>query len=206
MRLWDLDDELLFPRQTIVAYVKNLLHLAGSRAIVRGHASAGAGHHVLDAVSHDGQATQLIAPFVIGSHRRMYIPFVLQKTFGNPRDIRWSADGRRNVGCMRIAAQPEEDEFWLVTSRTAVIHYANSTKRALSRDEARTHPMQVRDFIERTLEDPVVEDQFRFANADGSMRIVPFLPLVLNHSIKPERTNAILALPDHTQKKAAARR
>lgn len=200
MRLWDLDGELLYPRQTVVAYVKNLLQLAGSRAQVCGLISSAAGFHWLDAVASDGRKTQLFAPFALGGSRRMFIPFVLQRALGNPSDYHWSADGRKTRGCMRIAAQPDGEEFWLVTSRSAVIRYAHSGKPPVALREAEKHPREVRGFIDRTLADPWIQENFRFADQDGRTRIVPFLPLVLNHGIATERRNGSPALPDYTNK------
>lgn len=200
MKLWDLDGQLLFPTQTVVAYVKNLLHLSGSRAQVRRLISSAAGCHWFDAISSDGRQTQIFAPFALGGHRRMYIPFVFQKTIGSTSEFHWSADGRKTKGCMRIAAQPDGDEFWLVTSRAAVVRFANSGKPPISFREAEKYPAQVREFIEKTLAEPWIQENFRFADQDGHTRIVPFLPLVLNHAIGTEKRNGSPALPDYTKK------
>ncbi|NTF17803.1 hypothetical protein G6L37_05270 [Agrobacterium rubi] len=100
---------------------------------------------------------------------------------------------------MRIAAQPEGDEFWLVTSRSAVVRYARSGKTPRDRREAELYPAQIRDFIETALSETWIEDNFRFADQTGRTRNVPFHPLVLNNSIISETRNAIPALPDYTK-------
>lgn len=201
MRLWDLDGELLFPKQTIVAYVKNLLHLSDRRVEVRCLVASFPGYHWLKAVTADGQDVDLYSPYSIGGVRRMYIPFVFQKSLGKQPVIRWSADARRTVGCGRIASQPDGNEFWLMTCRSALESYARSG-RPRNYKEAETYPSAVRDFISRSLEGSGIHENFRFANHDGSTRIVPFHPIVLNHAIEPENRNA-RALPDYTKKGGA---
>ena len=206
MRLWDLDGELLFPRQAVVAYVKNLLQLSGSRVQVRALVSSTGGYHRLDAVARDGQDVQLVAPFAVGGTRRMYIPFVLQRSLGNPSDYHWSSDGKRTRGCMRIACQAIGSEFWLMTCRSAVVLYARAGKPPASPSEAARHPSQVEEFIEKALAEPGIEETFRFADQEGRTRIVPFLPLVINHGIAMEKRDARPALPDYAKENGPGRR
>jgi hypothetical protein len=204
MRLWDLDSELLFPKQTVVAYVKNVLHLSGSSLDVRGLISTHSLYHKLKAVTKDGQDAELIAPYATGGVRRMYIPFVFQRSFMKP-DFRWSSDGRRTEGCFRVGMQRDGEDFWLVTSRSAVIRYARSGKPRDFRD-GETYHHRVNEFIEKSLDDDWIQEMFRFADIDGVTTVVPFLPIVLNQAIQTEIRNGRPALPDYTKKGWPARR
>ncbi len=205
MRLWDLDRELLFPKQTVVAYVKNVLHFSGSGLEVRGLISTHPLYHTLRAITPDGQEAELIAPYATSGVRRMYIPFVFQRSFMKP-EFRWSVDGRRTEGCFRVGAQRNGEDFWLMTSRSAVINYARSGRPRDFRD-AETYHGKVNEFIEKSLNDAGIHETFRFADVNGvTTKVVPFLPIVLNQAIHTEIRNGRPALPDYTQKRQPARR
>jgi hypothetical protein len=204
MRLWDLDSELLFPRQTVVAYVKNVLHFSGSGLDVRALIATHPLYHRLRAVTPDGQSAELLAPYAVSGVRRMYIPFVFQRSFTMPKEYRWSVDGRRTQGCFKVGAQREGDDFWLVTSRGAVMRYARSGR---PRDfmDAETYPRKVSEFVSKSLDDDWIQETFRFADVDGVSRVVPFHPIVLNQEIQTEYRHGRPALPDYTQTGQSAR-
>lgn len=204
MRLWDLDSELLFPKQTVVAYVKNVLHLSGSSLDVRGLISTFPLYHSVKAITPEGQDAELIAPYATSGVRRMYIPYVFQRSFMKP-EFRWSADGSKSQGCFRVGMQRDGEDFWLVTSRSAVIRYARSGKPKDFRD-AETYHLRVNEFIEKSLDDPWIQETVRFADIDGATKVVPFLPIVLNQGIHTEFRNGRPALPDYTQKGRSSRR
>lgn len=204
MRLWDLDRELLFPKQTVVAYVKNVLHLSGSTLDVRALVSTHPLYHTLKAITPEGRDAELIAPYATSGVRRMYIPFVFQRSFMT-QEFRWSSDGRKTEGCFRVGMQRDDEDFWLVTSRSAVIRYARSGKPRDFRD-AETYHLRVNEFIEKSLDDDWIHETVRFADVDGVTKVVPFLPIVLNQAIHTEFRNGRPALPDYTKTRQPARR
>lgn len=204
MRLWDLDRELLFPKHTVVAYVKNVLHLSGSALDVRGLISTFPLYHTLRAITPEGRDAELIAPYATSGVRRMYIPFVFQRSFMKP-EFRWSADGRKTQGCFRVGVQQHGEDFWLATSRSTVIRYARSGKPKDFRD-AEAYPRRVNEFIEKSLDDEWIHETMRFADVNGATRVVPFLPIVLNQGIHTEFRDGRPTLPDYTQKGRSSRR
>jgi hypothetical protein len=164
-----------------------------------------AGYHWLKAVTADKVEVDIYAPFAVSGVRRMFIPFVVQRSFLRTANFRWSADGSKTFGCMRIANQVFDNEFWLMTGRSAVVAYARSGKPRGFR-EADRYRQEVQEFIDKSLDDPGIEDLFRFADIEGRTRVVPFLPLVLNQSIVTENRNVRTALPDYTKKGIEGRR
>lgn len=205
MRLWDLNSDLLFPKSAIIAYVKSLLRLSGSTVDVRALVTTMSGYHWLKGVNDDGREVDIYAPFTVSGVRRMFIPFVVQRSILRTPEFRWSADGSKTFGCMRIGNQEYDNEFWLMTSRSAVVAYARSGKpRGIL--EADKYRQEVQDFIDKSLDDPWIEETFRFADIDGRTRVVPFLPIVLNQGIATENRNARTALPDYTKKGREGRR
>jgi hypothetical protein len=201
MRFWDLDRQLLFPKPTVVAYVSNLLHFAGCSVDVRRVLLTFPDCYTLEAVGEDGKEIELIAPYTSSSYRRMYIPFVFQKGFRKSAPFRWAEKGRSCENCFKIAEQRDGNEFWLMTSKNAVISYARSGRIPLGYFEAKAYPGEVKDFISEAMQDEGIEDSFRFANWKDETVVVPFLPVILNPTIEMEkRRYGGQALPAYAQK------
>lgn len=191
MVIWDLDEKHLFPSGAVMAYVKNILHFSRSPARVDALVMSMAGYYVLSAWLPDGRRVELLAP--IACRRRigeMYIPFVLQRSFGR-EEIHWSPDGRKTKGCAKIGEQPDGREFRLVTSRQGFLRFARSGKpRGFGVDATKVYAEQVRSYIEREFSQDYMNDRFRFVSVWGEEMVVPYAPAVLNHSEPEEFSNA----------------
>lgn len=180
MVIWDLDEDQLYPSGAVVAYVKNILHLARSPIYVDSLISAQVGHYLLSGIDADQRPVELIAPVACRSKvGETYIPAVFQKSFGC-REYRWSLHGSGSRGCARIAEQCHGREFKLVSSRYAFLRFARSGKpRGYNASE--DYGARVRDYIARELEKGYMTSHFRFVDIySGSEAVVPYQPTVLN--------------------------
>lgn len=181
MIIWDLDEKLLFPAGALTAYVKNILHFAGSRARVESLIVAHVNHYLFSGFDGEGRSAEFIAPFACRSRvGETYIPFVLQRSYLRG-EYRWSTIASSNKGCFKIAEQPDGREFKLVTSRYAFLRFARSGKPRDYR-ASETYGADVRNYVAQELEKNYMTEQFRFVEVVSRREaVVPYQPMVLNH-------------------------
>lgn len=194
MIIWDLDEKLLFPAGALTAYVKNILHFAGSPVRVDSLIRAHVNHYLFSGFDRDGRPAEFIAPFACRSRiGETYIPFVFQRSYLRG-DYRWSSDASSNKGCMKIAEQRDGREFKLVASRYAFLRFARSGK-PRNYQASLTYAADVRDYIAKELDKNYMTEQFRFVEVVSRREaVVPYQPTVLNH---PEPEEIYEARPRH---------
>lgn len=189
MKLWDLNSDLIFPPSTILAYVKNILHYAKCDVVVTSHVSTMVGYHWLKGVTRDGVIVDLYAPYAKADVVTMFIPFIMQRTFGTSGDFRWSTDGRKSNGCFRIAKQDEDTEFRMISNRAAFLQYAYSGKLPQSYFEEIEYPRKRSEYIARETAKGIMGEAFRFVDNQGQEKVVPFITTVFNSRDNMEKHN-----------------
>ena len=205
MKLWDLDDKLLFPPGTIVAYAKNVLAAANSRVEISEHVATYGNYHVLKGTSANGRETEFYAPFVKRNIGEMFIPMIMQRSWVYDTELSWSADGRKSRGCTLVARQDDDEQIRMLASRYAFIRYARSAK-PKPYTPGSNDKIRVQDLISKELDKAYMDEQFRFVDNEYRPVVVPFVPVVLNNKDQEEPDNGFAAPVSNIERLAIASR
>lgn len=152
----DLKPELLFPEDTLLFYVRDLLIDTSLGIKITGVRSVQPDHCVFGALSENGVVIELITPVCEYETGVIRFRSLLRKIDKKPV---WMSDGQADKGCLEVVFWGE-DAPMLIASKTSLKGYLASGDR-MSKSAPSAHVVRMGNELSRLIETGIYEDDFK---------------------------------------------